>query len=183
MTAVGGTQFVPNFDPQGKATGYSAESVWKDRAPIPKSARGATGGGKSKIFAKPSFQSAAFPGSQLRVIPDVSFAASEVSPGFFFAEGGSIQCCIGGTSLSAPAWAGISALAAQRAGLTRIGNLNAALYTLGASGDVSSSGLHDVVSGINSFNGVKGFKALPGDDRATGLGTPDIGIVVPLLAR
>ena len=183
VTAVGGTQFTPNFDGSGNATGYTTESVWRDVAPIPKVQRGAGGGGRSSIFAKPAFQSGVFPKDKRRNIPDVSFAASPSKPGFFFARSGSITCCIGGTSLGTPVWAGISALAAQSASVTRIGNIDTTLYTLGPTGNVSSSGLHDVTLGSNSIRGVQGFKAKAGYDRASGWGTPDIGILVPMLGQ
>jgi kumamolisin len=180
VTAVGGTQFTPTFDGSGNDVGYATESVWHDKAPIPKSERGAGGGGRSSVFAKPSFQSGVFPKDKHRDIPDVSLGASAFDPGFFFAFGGQLGIA-GGTSLSTPVWAGISALAAQNAGMTRVGNLNAKLYALGPIDNTASSGLHDVTIGNNSFNGVPGYTAKPGFDRATGWGTPDIGILVPLL--
>jgi kumamolisin len=62
-----------------------------------------------------------------------------------------------------------------------VGNINARLYALGPLSNTSSSGLHDVTIGNNSFNGVPGYSAKPGYDRATGWGTPDIAILVPLL--
>ena len=183
VTAVGGTQSSPTFDQSGNVTGYSTESVWRDVAPIPKTQRGAGGGGRSAVFTKPSYQSGVFPKDKRRSIPDISFAASPSQPGFFFAEGAAVTCCIGGTSIGAPIWAGITALASQSASVARIGGVNPKLYSLGPSGNTSSSGLHDVTSGKNGLNGVQGFKAKPGYDRATGLGTPDIGILVPLLGQ
>ena len=182
VTAVGGTQFTPSFDSSGNDVGYATESVWHDKAPIPKSDRGASGGGRSSVFAKPSFQSGVFPKDKHRDIPDVSLGAAAFHPGFFFAVGTPGQFgIVGGTSLAAPVWAGISALAAQSAGTTRVGNLNAKLYALGPLNNTASSGLHDVTMGNNSFNGVPGYNAKPGYDRATGWGTPDIGILVPML--
>jgi len=182
VTAVGGTQFTPVFDSSGNDVGYATESVWHDKAPIPKSERGAGGGGRSSVFAKPSFQSGVFPKDKRRDIPDVSLGASAFHPGFFFAFGTPGQLgIVGGTSLAAPVWAGISALAAQNARSTRVGNLNAKLYALGPLNNTASSGLHDVTVGNNSFNGVPGYNAKPGYDRATGWGTPDIGVLVPLL--
>ena len=180
VTAVGGTQFTPTFDGSGSDVGYATESVWHDKAPIPKSERGAGGGGRSSVFSKPSFQSGVFPKDKHRDIPDVSLGASAFNPGFFFAFGGQLGIA-GGTSLSAPVWAGISALAAQNAGTARVGNLNARLYALGPLDNTASSGLHDIRIGNNSFNGVPGYTAKPGYDRSTGWGTPDIGILVPLL--
>jgi kumamolisin len=182
VTAVGGTQFTATFN-NGNDVGYATESVWHDTAPIPAAMRGASGGGVSSIFAKPSFQSGIFPTSKRRNIPDVSFAASPSHPGFFLSTGSppTIACCIGGTSLGAPVWAGLSALAAQSAGTKRVGNINAKIYSLGPSRNTSSSGLHDVTQGNNGLAGAQGFQAKPGYDRATGWGTPDIGILVPML--
>lgn len=180
VTAVGGTQFTPTFDSNGNDVGYATESVWHDKAPIPKSTRGAGGGGRSSVFAKPAFQAGVFPKDRSRDIPDISLGASAFNPGFFIAVGTPAQFAVaGGTSLATPVWAGISALAAQSAGMTRSGNINAKLYALGP--NTASSGLHDVTIGNNSFNGVAGFSAKPGYDRATGWGTPDIGILVPKL--
>jgi subtilase family serine protease len=182
VTAVGGTQFTPTFDASGDDVGYATESVWHDKAPIPKSERGAGGGGRSSVFSKPSFQSGVFPKDTRRDIPDVSLGAAAFHPGFFFAVGTPAQLGIaGGTSLATPVWAGISALAAQSAGTARVGNINAKLYALGPLNNTASSGLHDVTIGNNSFNGVPGYSAKPGYDRASGWGTPDIGILVPML--
>ena len=50
--------------------------------------------------------------------------------------------------------------------------INPELYKLGPSGP--AAGLRDVTTGDNSFNGVKGYPALPGYDQATGWGTADI---------
>jgi subtilase family serine protease len=175
VTAVGGTQFRPKYSKAGDDIGSRRERVWHDRT-------GASGGGESALFAKPSFQSGVFPQDPNRDIPDVSFAASNKHPGFFMALGGEIVCCTGGTSLGAPYWAGIDALVAQQAGETRTGNLNARLYALGAQNDPATSGLRDVRRGNNNFHHVKGFRARKGYDKATGWGTPDIAILVPALA-
>ncbi|MGO9449765.1 MAG: protease pro-enzyme activation domain-containing protein [Candidatus Binataceae bacterium] len=182
VTSVGGTQFTPVYNSQNIATGYTSEAVWHNR-PENHAAKGAGGGGVSAIYSKPAYQRGVFPKSRNRNVPDIAFAASNRAPGFFLATDGEIKCCTGGTSLSAPYWAGITALAEQEAGGARIGNINLKIYSLGPLGDTAQSGLHDVTQGNNNWNGVKGFKAIPGYDRATGWGTPDIGIIVPLLAQ
>lgn len=165
LTGVGGTQFTASFDGSGDDIGSATESVWKD-------AVGASGGGRSKIFKKPTFQGGGLtPEDSRRDIPDVAFGASPTLPGFFLGVGGTVTCCVGGTSLGSPYWAGISELLSQKVA-GRVGNLNIGLYSIGPAG--VSSGLTDVTSGNNSFNGVKGFKAVKGYDRATGWGTPDI---------
>jgi len=167
-TAVGGTQFTANFDSSGDDVGHVAESVWND-------SDGASGGGKSKIFKKPAFQIGVRPKSNKRDIPDISMAAAPTAPGYFFGESGSVQCCIGGTSIGVPIWAGITELIAQSRSSTRIGNINSGLYLLGSSGNAA---IRDVTSGDNHFRGTKGYSAGPGFDLATGWGTPDIAAFV-----
>ncbi|MGH7781330.1 MAG: S53 family peptidase [Candidatus Binataceae bacterium] len=166
VTAVGGTQFTPDYK-SGNDVGDVAESVWRD-------AKGAGGGGESTVFSKPSYQSGLIPNDTMRDIPDVSLVASPVHPGFFFGQQGKIFCCIGGTSLSTPYWAGIATLAAQKANETRLGPLNPTLYSI--------AGYRDVTKGTNTFHGVSGFKATAGYDRSSGLGTPDIDSLVSAIA-
>jgi subtilase family serine protease len=174
VTAIGGTEFRPDFV-GGNDVGFVAESVWND-------ADGATGGGQSRVFKKPAFQKSLIPKDKKRDVPDISFGASPATPGFFF--GGeskgkpAILCCIGGTSIGAPAWAGISELISQANGAP-IGNLNARIYQLGAMADGATTGIRDVIAGGNSFNGVTGFSAGPGYDKASGWGTVDMGVFVP----
>jgi len=174
VTAIGGTEFRPDFV-DGNDSGFVAESVWDD-------GDGAAGGGQSKVFRKPAFQKGLIAKDKNRDVPDISFGASPATPGFFF--GGknkgapAILCCIGGTSIGAPAWAGISELISQAHGAP-IGNLNARIYQLGAMADGATTGIRDVTSGANSFNGVAGFSASPGYDKASGWGTVDMGVFVP----
>ncbi|HYB90583.1 MAG TPA: S53 family serine peptidase [Candidatus Binataceae bacterium] len=179
VTAVGGTSFNPTYNSSGLDVGNVAETVWHDGNKEP---AGTTGGGRSSLFKKPAFQTASTPKDKARDIPDISLGASPNNPGYFFGDSGSILCCIGGTSLSAPYWAGIAQLVAQQAGEARAGNLNAKIYALGALGNAASSGLRDVTTGNNSFNGVAGYAAGIGYDRASGWGTPDIGVFVPAAA-
>jgi subtilase family serine protease len=168
VSAIGGTQFNANFDSSGNDVGFVAESVWNDSS-------GASGGGKSKIFKKPSFQLGVTPKKdKKRDIPDIAIGASPNSPGFFLATTGTVGCCIGGTSVSAPMWAGIAQLIAQSKS-SRVGNINARLYQLGSS---NSAAIRDVTSGNNSFGGVTGFSAGAGYDLASGWGTPDIAAFV-----
>ena len=178
VTAVGGTSFKPKFSASGLDVGNVAETVWHDGNKEP---YGATGGGKSSLFGKPGFQTNGTPHDSARDVPDISFGASPYHPGYFWGEDGEIICCIGGTSLSTPYWAGIAQLVAQEAG-ERVGNLNTKIYALGALHNPATSGLRDVTKGNNSFNGVAGFSAGKGYDRASGWGTPDIGVFVPAAA-
>jgi subtilase family serine protease len=175
VTAIGGTEFTPEFDGQGNDLGFVAESVWNDST-------GATGGGQSKVFKKPGFQKGLFKQDKKRDIPDISFAGSADSPGFFLGgragNNPTVVCCVGGTSVGAPSWAGISELISQQSG-NRVGNLNPRIYQLGAEANDAATGIRDVTMGNNSFDGVSGFSAGPGFDKASGWGTVDLGLFVP----
>jgi subtilase family serine protease len=175
VTAIGGTEFAPNYS-GGDDVGSVPETVWND-------GDGAAGGGESKVFNKPTFQKGLIKKDKKRDVPDISFAASPATPGFFF--GGrdthdvpTVVCCIGGTSLGAPAWSGISQLISQANGAA-IGNLNARIYQLGAKANAATTGIRDVTSGNTNFNRVTGFSATTGYDKASGWGTVDMGIFVP----
>jgi len=184
-TSVGGTEFQPDYDSSGNDRGFVAEQVWDDQG----SGGGATGGGISAVFSKPAYQRRVTPADGRRDVPDVALMASPDQPGVFLGDdpsdpyspcppgGACIACCIGGTSLSAPAWAAISRLIAQSAGV-RLGNMNRRLYQLGALENTAQVGLRDVTAGSNDFNGVTGFTAGPGYDLASGWGTADIADLV-----
>jgi subtilase family serine protease len=176
VLAVGGTKFNPKYNRAGDDVGSRKEKAWKDHK---KNLKGATGGGVSAVFSQPSYQQSVEPNQTMRTIPDISFGSSPIHPGYFLGYQNGIACCIGGTSLAAPYWSGISHLVQQETG-TRPGPMNSALYTLAATS--AASGIRDVRRGNNNFNGVKGYKASRGYDLATGWGTPDIGVLVPALA-
>ncbi len=173
VTAIGGTEFSPDYS-GGNDVGSVSESVWND-------GDGAAGGGESKVFKKPKFQSGLLKKDKMRDVPDISFGASPSTPGFFF--GGrykgapAVVCCIGGTSLGAPAWAGMSQLISQ-SNNAPIGNLNTKIYQLGAKADAATTGIRDVTSGNTKFNGVTGFSATTGYDKASGWGTVDMSLFV-----
>src|SRR3984957_12392861 len=175
VTAIGGTEFSADFV-GGDDVGSVPETVWDD-------GDGAAGGGQSKVFKKPAFQKGLIKKDKMRDVPDIAFAASPATPGFFYAgrdshDAPTVVCCIGGTSLGAPAWAGISQLISQANGAT-VGNLNARIYQQGAKANASTTGIRDVTSGSSSFNRVTGFSATTGYDKASGWGTVDMGVFVP----
>ena len=175
VTAIGGTEFSADFV-DGADVGSVPETVWNDEG-------GATGGGQSKVFNKPTFQKGLIKKDKKRDVPDISFAASPATPGFFYGgrnnqDAPTVICCIGGTSVGAPAWAAISQLISQANGAP-IGNLNTRIYQLGVEANASTTGIRDVTSGNTSFNRVTGFSATVGYDKASGWGTVDMGVFVP----
>lgn len=129
---------------------------------------GATGGGVSTFFGRPTYQS----GLSLagRGVPDVAGIA-DPNTGWVVRLNGQ-DIVIGGTSAVAPMWAGITAAAnAFRvgAGKAPAGNVNALLY-------LTPSVLRDIVSGSNGA-----YSAGPGWDACTGLGVPSSALLGALM--
>jgi subtilase family serine protease len=167
VTAVGGTAL--HLDASGERT--ADDTVWRDRY-------GAAGGGSSVLFDRPGFQDGVRSVvGQSRGTPDVAMSSAIDGGALVYTSydphdtGWSV---VGGTSESTPLFAGVIALAVQRAG-HRLGDLNPVLYQLGAAG----RGFRDVTSGDNSFGGVVGYSAGPGYDLASGWGTIDAREFVP----
>jgi len=137
------------------------EDVWNDSS----SGGGATGGGVSEFFAKPSWQASAnvpaapnkFVG---RGVPDVAGDADPDS-GYEIVVDGQ-QEVVGGTSAVAPLWAGLIALINQKLGKP-VGYMNPLLYAA-----TVEATFHDITSGNND-----GYSAGAGWDPCTGLGSPD----------
>jgi subtilase family serine protease len=89
-----------------------------------------------------------------------------------------------GTSASASLWGGLMALADQYAHHA-LGFVNPAIYRI-ARGSRYHQAFHDITTGSNIVNappaGMGGYQAGPGWDPATGWGSPDAQVLVPLLA-
>jgi len=174
VIAVGGTQL--GAQPSGTVT-------------APATAWPASGGGRSVVFPRPRFQnSLAGIVGRTRAIPDISMDASCDSGLEMYATPGSIGSSrrwnvICGTSLAAPLFAAVVALADQRAGRP-LGPITPLLYHLARAGD---PGIIDVQGPDNTFSRggttVRGFPAGPGYDMVTGLGTIDAARFVPDLAE
>src|SRR5205823_2029083 len=92
VVAVGGTTL--KLAPDGTV---AAEQGWPS-----------SGGGKSIYFSRPSWQAGAGVTGHRRLVPDVSATADPDEGGLVVLGGKPHQ--FGGTSWSAPIWAGISAL-------------------------------------------------------------------------
>ena len=151
VLACGGTKLV------GSGTTVTSEIVWNETA----AQEGATGGGVSAIFAKPTWQSTAkvptiaAPGG--RGVPDVAGDADPAT-GYTIRVDGQTTV-IGGTSAVAPLWAGLLALANAANGRDA-GFVNPTLYG-------TPKAFRDITSGNNGA-----FAAGTGWDPCTGLGSP-----------
>jgi kumamolisin len=170
--ACGGTKLVGNTS----TFTITSEVVWNEQA----SNEGATGGGVSDVFPLPSYQadagvpaSAASGGGSGRGVPDVSGNADPVT-GYLVVVDGQ-QEPIGGTSAVAPLWAGLIARLAQATG-KKFGLLQPMLYA-GVSPGVAANGFNDIVDGNNGA-----YKAGPGWDACSGLGSPNGGALLELLS-
>ena len=166
VTSVGGTRLIANLS----SGAYQAETGWGD-------AFGASGGGFSAVYKRPGYQAPFIGDNSARGEPDVAYSADLIG-GTLIAFAGHFGVIVG-TSVGTPQWAGIAALSEQVAG-HRLPQLNIRLYHLAKSGSYTV-GLHDITTGSNGFAGVPGFSAGPGWDAVTGLGTPDVAKLVPLL--
>jgi subtilase family serine protease len=176
VTAIGGTQFAPIFDSNGNDVGTNTEYAWDDPTDATDPG-GATGGGASRIFSKPYWQSGpGVPADSARDLPDVAMMAGIFQPGTFIIDdqgGGDfpVLTFVGGTSVGAPIWAGISKLIMQMTG-ARLGTMNPKIYAMARSGE-STEGLRDVISNP-PVTDLGRFPAGPGYDMATGWGTVDV---------
>ena len=172
VTSVGGTRL--HLDAAGRRS--APDTAWNDDY-------GAGGGGLSTVFARPAYQDRVRGVvGDARGTPDVALSA-DVDGGVLvytsYDPDDTGWSVVGGTSEAAPLFAGMVALAAQRA-KHRLGAINPVLYRLATRPD---GGIVDVVSGDNSYADVAGYTAQPGYDLATGLGTVDASRFVPALAN
>lgn len=172
VTSVGGTRL--HLDAAGRRS--APDTTWNDDY-------GAGGGGLSTVFPRPAYQDRVRGVvGDARGTPDVSLSAS-VDGGVLVYTSSDAEdtgwTVVGGTSEAAPLFAGMVALAAQRA-KHPLGAINPALYRLATR---PNSGIVDVTSGDNSYSDVMGYAAEPGYDLATGLGTIDASRFVPALAK
>lgn len=187
--AVGGTQFNDASNPSqywsasngagyASALTYIPEAVWNQSGAAPGGSQLWAGAGGASIFwARPSWQTGTgVPADNHRHVPDVSLAASTHDGYVMYMNGG--LWAAGGTSASTPAWAGIMALVIQRAAANQ-GNANTVLYPLMARQFSGGAAVfHDIAAGNNTVPGLAGYAAGTGYDQASGIGSPDVFLLV-----
>ena len=190
VIAVGGTSLLLG-SVRGK---YSLESAWGGLAGL-----GAGGGGPSLFYDAPSYQTSNGVTYPSRAVPDVALIADPVTGVSFYdsldvtASDPSPWLAAGGTSLAAPVFAGMIALAQQNrlaAGLPLLNSnqINNEIYAVYNSPSYSTY-FHDITLGSNTnVDGktgqitVDGYAATTGYDLATGVGSPIGNTFVPLLS-
>jgi subtilase family serine protease len=127
-----------------------------------------------------------------RGVPDVAADSSGITGmALAFSTSGASYWLVGagGTSAGASFWAGLIALADQKAGRS-LGFVNPVIYRI-ARGPLYHRAFHDITTGDNTVilttaSGpvtITGYQAGSGWDPVTGWGTPDASVLVPLLAR
>jgi kumamolisin len=159
VLACGGTKL------EGSGSTISSEVVWNELT----NNEGATGGGVSNVFPLPTWQAnsnvpAPTTSGGGRGVPDVSGDADPSSGYTVRVDGKSLV--IGGTSAVAPLWAGLIAVANAQNG-NCAGFIQPAVYA--AKGKAA---FNDITSGTNYTGTPVGFKAGPGWDACSGLGSP-----------
>jgi kumamolisin len=178
VTSVGGTRLNVTGSEQ-----WSSETVWNDLS----QGYGATGGGVSKYWSIPKYQllkgkSVAVKNggsATMRNVPDIAADADPFTPysEYCGCEGGWFGD--GGTSLSAPIWAGMATIINSNrvnAGDPRLGFFNTGLYKTAK----KEKNFHDITSGNN---GNPGYTAGKGYDNDTGFGSVDLNKLMPKLLK
>jgi Bacterial Ig-like domain (group 3) len=163
VLAVGGTNLTLNAD-----STYNSESGWSG-----------SGGGTSLYETEPTWQQSVQT-SGYRQVPDVAFDADPstgVAVCDSYNNGATTPwASYGGTSVGAPCWSGLIAIANQGRAVNGFGALNGSTQTIPALYGVPAADVHDITTGSN------GFAAGPGYDLVTGRGTPIASLLVPALA-
>jgi hypothetical protein len=174
---------------------YIPENVWNESCST--CGLWAGGGGVSTFFSKPNWQFgvSGIPNDGVRDLPDVSLTAAIHDPYLLCFEGSCSQgglYGVGGTSASAPSFAGIMAMVVQKYG--RQGQANYTLYRLAAAQTLSQCNasnattppastcvFNDVTKGNNAVPGEPGYgtstakyQSTAGFDLATGLGSVNV---------
>lgn len=168
VLSVGGTTLTTT----GSAGTYNGETTWTS-----------SGGGISAYEAKPSYQSSVTQSSTKRTTPDVSLVANPstgVAVYFTGSNGSGSWYTFGGTSISAPQWAGLVAIVNQGRAIEGLGSLDGRTQLLPAIYNLPASDFHDITQGT-AGSGQSALSAGPGYDLVTGRGSPYANLVVPHL--
>ena len=163
VLAIGGTELTTSSNGN-----YASETGWGTASSS--FFNGGSGGGISLFQQQPSYQAGIVTqSSNFRTTPDVAFDADPDSGVAVYDSYDSANAPwieVGGTSLGAPAWAGIIAIADQGRSLAGQSTLNGPSQTLPSLYALPAADFHDITTGNN------GYAAGPGYDLVTGRGSP-----------
>ncbi len=176
VTSVGGTTLFT-----GAGETYGGEETWNDIG----LGAGATGGGISSVWSIPGYQlSYGSPvttgnggSATYRNVPDVASVANPFTGVAVYSKLNGGWVTVGGTSVSAPLWAGVYSLAnaaSEGLGLGALGFANPEIYALAGGLQYFSPDFNDVFDGTNgdpAVYGVSGFNAGYYYDNTTGWGS------------
>jgi subtilase family serine protease len=182
VLAVGGTTLTAN-----PSTGaYISETAWNTSTDFTQPGS-ASGGGFSHLYTRPAYQDGVPGIGAMRGVPDVAGDAAAQDGAPIVYAGGSTPWIApaSGTEAAAPPWGGLIALADQYAHHD-LGFVNPAIYRI-ARGSSYHQAFHDITTGNNVMTmpypvGTAGYQTAAGWDLATGWGSPDAQLLVPLLA-
>ncbi len=184
VLSAGGT----TLDARRTTGAWVGETTWGLPDGSPGTGVQASGGGFSHLFRRPTYQNGVGGIGAYRGVPDV---AADANPQTGFpvvtsnAGAGYAISAHGGTSASAPLWAGIIALADQYVG-RHLGFISPAIYRIARSPHYHHA-FHDITAGNANtakfpHRTITGYRARRGWDPVTGLGSPNAHVLVPLLA-
>jgi subtilase family serine protease len=163
VVAVGGTELTIS------STGaWESETAWSG-----------SGGGTSAYEPEPSYQASA-QNTGFRGIPDVSYDADPKTGVPVYDSVGIYGLLgwveVGGTSMAAPEWAALFAIANSMRAAASKSPLNQVQFDLYP----AAADFHDIVSGTNGSCGAQ-CTAGPGYDFVTGIGSPVANLLIPVL--
>ena len=170
----------PAYSPNVVATGGTSLAINSVGAYQSESGWSGSGGGISRFEPQPSYQSGVVTQSSTkRTIPDVAFDA-DPSTGVAVYDSYNNGTAtpwevLGGTSVAAPTWAGIFAVADQGRVAAGKGTLDSRTQTLPMLYTAPAADFHDITTGNN------GFAAKAGYDLVTGRGSPQANLLIPFL--
>ncbi len=156
VLSVGGTSLT--LDAAGD---YGSETAWAG-----------SGGGFSLYERQPAYQKRVLPGARRRAVPDVAIVANKNTGVAVYNSGEGGWIISGGTSLAAPLWAAIIAIADQGRELRGLGSLDGPTQTLPDLYRLPRRDFHAITAGNNGFPAHRGYNLV------TGLGSPYVDRVV-----
>ena len=157
VLSVGGTSLT--LDPAGN---YGSETGWAG-----------SGGGLSLYERLPAYQLRAVPkGVRRRAVPDVAIVANKYTGVQVYDPVHGGWTIGGGTSLAAPLWAGVIAIADQGRAARGLGSLDGPTQTLPDLYRLPRRDFHAITVGNNGYRAHRGYNLV------TGLGSPYVNRVV-----